>query len=149
MRLENQRRETRTSEALQSAKWDTQRVAEHNLRWLRSRGHVAGGETATATGAAAAAAGELKDAVGTLLHRMVLDGDFATTVCRVLDVWKAFADNGGMRKSDFVALYDAQEAFACASLLVALIKDTTTAREGALSVDLQDCMRMWRTVRLG
>lgn len=148
MRLVNQRKETRNSEALQSPRWDAKLVAEHSLRWLQARGH--GGHTAGGADAdAAATAVSLKDAVGMLLHRMVLDGLFASSVCRTLDLWKAWADNGGMRKSDHAALLDAREAFAHASLLVAVIRDTTVAHEGTLSTDLQDCMSLWRTVRLG
>ncbi|KAH8666417.1 hypothetical protein BX600DRAFT_380781 [Xylariales sp. PMI_506] len=137
MRIDRERRETRASEALQSPKWDTKLVAERNLAWLRGRGHV--GEEVSG----------LKDAVGALLHRMVLDGQFTTSLARILGTWKAWADNGGMRKSDYAALEADQVVFAQASLLVAMIKESTGAHEGTLSVDLQECLRMWRTVRLG
>ncbi|KAK8045342.1 hypothetical protein PG993_005366 [Apiospora rasikravindrae] len=137
MRLDRQRQDARESEALQSPKWDTKLVADHNLRWLKSRRVVDDSLS-------------LKDAAGTLLHRMVLDGQFTSSICGMLDLWKAWADNGGMRKSDYTALRDDQETFAQASLLIAMIKDATTAAlEGSLSVDLQECMGMWRTVRLG
>ncbi|KAK6845802.1 hypothetical protein PG995_009386 [Apiospora arundinis] len=137
MRLDRQRLEARESEALQSPKWDTKLVAERNLRWLKLRRIV--DESL-----------ELKEAVGTLLHRMVLDGQFTSSICSMLDLWKAWADNGGMRRSDYIALRDDPETFAHASLLVAMIKEATTASdEGSLSVELQECMRMWRTVRLG
>ncbi|KAI0175305.1 hypothetical protein BJ166DRAFT_171216 [Pestalotiopsis sp. NC0098] len=136
MRLDNQRREARELEALQSPKWDNKLVAEHNLKWLKTAGHIDEGVV-------------LKDAVGMLLHRMVLDGQFAAAVCKVIDLWKAWADNGGMRASDLSALREAQDMFARASLLVAVIKDTTVALEGTLSMDLQECMRIWKTVRLG
>lgn len=84
-----------------------------------------------------------------LLHRMVLDGEFAASICKVLDLWKAWADNGGMRRSDLDTLREKQELFALASLLVALVRDTVTAHEGTLSLDLQECLRIWKTVRLG
>ncbi|KAI1141405.1 hypothetical protein F5Y05DRAFT_260132 [Hypoxylon sp. FL0543] len=143
-RLESQRREARMSEALQSPKWDTKLVAEHNLRWLRERkesstGFCVGGDPSLA----------LRDVVGMLLHRMVLDGQFASSIFRMLDLWKAWADNGGMRRSDREALQKDQEIFALASLLVALVRDTVTAHEGTLSLDLQECLGMWKTVRLG
>jgi hypothetical protein len=80
---------------------------------------------------------------------MVLDGQFASTLCRMLDLWKAWAENGGMRKSDLSALQEDQVAFAQASVLLSLIKDTSGAMEGSLSMDLQECMRLWRVVRLG
>ncbi|KAI1166217.1 hypothetical protein F5B18DRAFT_96581 [Nemania serpens] len=139
-RRDAQRRDTRRHEALQSPKWDTRLVAEHNLAWLRRRKAVAG---------AGAGLGQLRDVVGTLLHRMVLDGAFAAEVCAMLDAWKAWADNGGMRGADLDVLQAGQETFAFASLLVALVKDATGAHEGTLSVDLQECLRMWRVVRLG
>ncbi|KAI0434170.1 hypothetical protein F5Y09DRAFT_280306 [Xylaria sp. FL1042] len=135
-RRDAQRRETRRHEALQSPKWDTKLVAEHNLSWLRQR-KVVGSELA------------LRDVVGTLLHRMVLEGEFAAAICEMLDAWKAWADNGGMRNADLDILQSRYETFALASLLVALVKDATTAYEGTLSMDLQECLRMWRVVRLG
>ncbi|KAI2466846.1 hypothetical protein F4781DRAFT_423734 [Annulohypoxylon bovei var. microspora] len=142
-RLEYQRREARTSEALQSPKWDTKLVAEHNLRWLRQR------KQPTTVGISIDPSLAPRDIVGMLLHRMVLDGEFASSIYKVLDVWKAWADNGGMRRSDLDTLRDKQELFALASLLVALVRDTATAHEGTLSLDLQECLRIWKTVRLG
>lgn len=123
-------------EAFQSPKWDTKLVAEHNLAWLKKEGTVP-------------ADLGLKEVMGTLLHRMVLDGQFASALCRMLDLWKAWAENGGMRKSDLTTLQEDQTTFAYATLLVAMIKDTTTALEGTLSMDLQECLRLWRAVRLG
>ncbi|ETS74489.1 hypothetical protein PFICI_14355 [Pestalotiopsis fici W106-1] len=136
MRLDAQRRDQRELEALQSPKWDNKLVAEHNLKWLKARGHIDSDV-------------DLKDAVGMFLHRMVLDGQFASSLCRVLALWKAWADNGGMRVSDLSALRESQDMFARASLLIAMIKDTTTAVDGTVAMDLQECMRMWKTVRLG
>lgn len=123
-------------EALQSPKWDTKLVAEHNLTWLKSNGHMS--RTLS-----------LRDAVGTLLHRMVLNGQFASNICRMLDLWKSWADIGGMKKTDYNALKEDQATFAQATLLVAVIKDSSSALEGTLSMDLQECLRMWRKVRLG
>jgi len=136
MRLDNQRRDARQMEAMQSPKWDTKLVAEHNMRWLKDRKHMHHSLS-------------LKDAVGVVLHRMVLDGQFASSVCRMLDLWKVWADNGGMRRTDIVAIQEEQAVFAQASLLIAVIKDSTAALEGTLSMDLQECLRLWKTVRLG
>ncbi|GKT46388.1 uncharacterized protein ColSpa_06569 [Colletotrichum spaethianum] len=136
MRLDVQRRDLRTHEAIQSPKWDAALVASHTLPWLRQQGHVA-----ESTSLRAAAAG--------LLHRMLRDGAFADEMGSMLDKWKAWADNGGMRKSDLEALREGQTGFAQASLLVAVIRDAGAATEGGLSVDLQECLRIWRQVRLG
>ncbi|KAI8961212.1 hypothetical protein F5Y11DRAFT_327292 [Daldinia sp. FL1419] len=143
-RLESQRREIRTSEALQSPKWDTKLIAEHYLQWLKKNE-----DRAADIGIAINADLTLRDIVGSLLHRMVLDGQFASSICKMLDLWKAWADNGGMRRSDLDALCEDHVPFALATLLIALIKDTSTEHEGTLSLDLQECLRMWKTVRLG
>ncbi|KAI1102890.1 hypothetical protein F4804DRAFT_342892 [Jackrogersella minutella] len=142
-RMERQRYEARTSEALQSPKWDTKLVAEHNLRWLRER------KQPSAVGVSIDASSSPRDVVGMLLHRMVLDGQFASSICKILDLWKAWSDNSGMRRSDLDTLRDQQELFALASLLVALVRDTVAAHEGTLSLDLQECLRIWKIVRLG
>ncbi len=136
MRADAQQRETRVAEALQSPRWDAKLVAEHSLAWLRRGGHVGEGLG-------------LKEAVGTLLHRMVLDGRFADSVCRLLDLWRAWADLGGMKKTDYQALQASPAAFAQATLLVALIQDASLAFEGTLATDLQECLSMWKKVRLG
>lgn len=123
-------------EALRSPKWDTKLVAEHCLQWLQGKGHWDDLLT-------------VKDVAGFMLHRMVLDGEFAANIFRMLDKWKAWADVGGMKQSDYQAVQDDQVDFAHASLLVAMIRDTSTALEGTVSMDLQECLRMWRKVRLG
>ena len=140
MRAQSQRAqerlEQREMEAINSARWDTRLVAEHTLRWLRANKKV--DETL-----------ELKLVAGHTLHRMVRDSHFAAQLCRMLDRWKTWSDLGGMKKTDLQALRDQMESFSYATLLMALIKDTSSAHDGTLSVDLQECMHMWRKVRLG
>jgi len=124
-------------EAMQSPRWDTKVVAGHSFAWLKRTGEEVPEST------------KLREYAGTILHRMVLDGRFAATVCGMLDLWKAWADNGGLRKSDVAALQEDLVAFAQASVLLAMIYDTSNASEGTLSMDLQECMKLWRIVRLG
>ncbi|KAI5468153.1 hypothetical protein BGZ63DRAFT_345951 [Mariannaea sp. PMI_226] len=135
-RLDQQRRDQRAMEALQSPRWDTKLIADHCLKWLKARRKWDQSFT-------------MKEVVGFMLHRMVLDGDFASSICKILDIWKAWADMGGMRKADFQSILNEQATFAEATLLIAMIKDTSTALEGTLSMDLQECLRIWRKVRLG
>ncbi|KAH6607009.1 hypothetical protein Trco_006162 [Trichoderma cornu-damae] len=75
-----------------------------------------------------------KDLVGFMLHRMVCDGEFtSTSFAKMLDTWKAWAnDMGGMRKADYQTIQENQSAFAEATLLIALIKDTSDAPEGTI-----------------
>lgn len=123
-------------EALQSPKWDTKLVAEHTLRWLKGQGLW--NESLT-----------LKEVVGFMLHRMVLEGEYASSICSMLDIWKGWADMGGMKRTDYQKIVDNKATFAHATLLIALIKDTSTALDGTLAMDLQECLRIWRKVRLG
>ncbi|KAI1268113.1 hypothetical protein F5Y18DRAFT_424439 [Xylariaceae sp. FL1019] len=136
MRRDRERRELRKREALQSPRWDTKRVAEHCLALLQKR-EVMPADL------------NMKEIVGMILHRMVLDAEFASSICEMLDLWKSWADDGGLRSSDLDTLDMRREVFCQATLLVASIKNATGANEGTLSMDLQECLRMWRVVRLG
>ncbi|KAH7635206.1 hypothetical protein B0T09DRAFT_255167 [Sordaria sp. MPI-SDFR-AT-0083] len=155
-RLETQRKETRLMEAFQSPKWSADLVAEYFLVWLKSNN----GRSAFKSIPVDQSQG-LKDVAGMILHKMVLDVQFASAVFAKLSLWKAWADNGGMRRSDMEALQgdNAEDgrvqlfAFAYAAVLVALIKGASMVdvglEGGTLSMDLQECLRLWRVVRLG
>jgi hypothetical protein len=67
----------------------------------------------------------------------------------MLDSWQAFVDNGGMRRSEYTMLLDKKMPFAWATLLVGVIADSTSAVHGSLALDLQECVRVWKKVRLG
>jgi len=135
-RRDAQRAETRMVEAIQSPKWDNKLVAQHNLAWLKKKDHVEESH-------------DLKRVVEVLLWRMVNDPKLAADLATVLDSWKAFVDNGGIRRIDFQILKENQVAFASASLLVAIIEDSVSATHGSLAMDLQECIRVWKKVRLG
>lgn len=90
-----------------------------------------------------------KEAVGSLLHRMVLDGQLASAVAQVLDAWRAWSEVGGMRQADYEVIRDKSETFAQAVLLMALVKKCGQEAEGSLTADLQECFRVWKVVRLG
>ena len=135
-RRDAQRAEMRMVEAIQSPKWDNKLVAEHNLAWLKKWAHVDESH-------------DLKRAVEVLLWRMVNDPKLAGDLATVLDSWKAFVDNGGIRRVGFQVLKESQVAFAGASLLVAMIEDSVSAAHGSLAMDLQECIRVWKRVRLG
>ncbi|RDL39646.1 Uncharacterized protein BP5553_03986 [Venustampulla echinocandica] len=135
-RRDTARAETRFIEALQSPKWDHKLVAEHLLAWLKKGNHVEEQH-------------DLKRAVEVLLWRMVNDSVLATELGDMLDSWKVFVDNGGIRKVDYLALQEKPVMFALAGLLLAIIKDSVTAGSGSLAMDLQECVRVWKKVRLG
>jgi hypothetical protein len=131
-----QRAETRMVEAIQSPKWDNKLVAQHNLAWLKKEGH-------------AKESHDLRRAVEVLLWRMVNDEKLAHDLATVLDSWKGFVDNGGIRRVDYQVLKENQVAFANGSLLVASIENSVSAAHGSLAMDVQECVRVWKKVRLG
>ncbi|KAH7419090.1 hypothetical protein BKA64DRAFT_4707 [Cadophora sp. MPI-SDFR-AT-0126] len=135
-RRDAQRAETRVIEAIQSPKWDNKLIAEHNLLWLKKEGHV--DETH-----------DLKRSVEILLWRMVNEPILAQELAQSLDFWQAFVNNGGLRKAEYLATKENQVMFAYASLFLAVIKASVTAAHGSVGMDLQECMRIWKTVRLG
>lgn len=91
----------------------------------------------------------LKDAAALVLHQMILNGQLATSICRVLDVWFAWGEVGGMRREDYELVCDDVAAFAQAVLLIALVNQCGREAEGSLASDLQECFRVWKVVRLG
>lgn len=135
-RQEAQRAETKMIEALQSPKWDNRLVAERNLEWLKIQGHVA-------------VSYDVKRAVEVLLFKMINDVRFAARLTRMLDAWKAFADGGGISKADYLTFKENQVDFAYASLIISVIRDSVTAVDGSLAMDLQESVKIWKRVRLG
>jgi hypothetical protein len=122
-------------EAIQSPKWDNKLVAQHNLAWLKE-GH-------------AKESHDLRRAVEVLLWRMVNDQKLTHDLATVLDSWKRFIDNGDIQRVDYQVLKENQVAFANGSLLVASIENSVSAAHRSLAMDVQECVRVWKKVRLG
>jgi hypothetical protein len=135
-RRDAQRAETRMMEAFTSPKWSNKLSAESFLVWLKKDGHVDKSHN-------------LERAVEVLLWRMVNEPDFASEVAKMLDGWKEFVDNVGLRKGDYSLLKDGKVMFGYAILLVAIIESSVTVAQGSLAMDLQECVRLWKRVRLG
>ncbi|KIN04950.1 hypothetical protein OIDMADRAFT_192515 [Oidiodendron maius Zn] len=131
-----QRAETRMMEAFTSPKWGNKLSAEHYLVWLKKDGHMDSSLT-------------LERATEVLLWRMINEPPFAEELTKMLDGWKSFVDNGGLKKGDYSALNDSKVMFGYATLLVAMVEGSVTAARGSLAMDLQECVRIWKRVRLG
>lgn len=123
-------------EAFTSPKWGNKLAAQNFLAWLKKEGHMDGSFN-------------LERAVEVLLWRMVNEPEFAVDLTKMLDGWKAFVDNGGLRKGDYSTLKEDKIMFGYATLLVAMIEGSVTAAYGSLAMDLQECVRIWKRVRLG
>jgi len=86
-----------------------------------------------------------------ILYAMAYDPSFATRLVTMLDLWKNWAQSGGMTKSHYVAVKEDQITFALASVVLAGVREVGGEGMGSGSVagDLQECLRVWRKVRLG
>lgn len=125
-------------QALQSTPWDNEVVANSSLRWLRDQPFS---DTASLS--------NLETAVNTILRGMILDPAYAASLFRVLDLWKDWSSNGGIKQADVETLAKAPMLFADATLLVGLMKAAGTSGKGALAADLRKCFEAHKIVRLG
>jgi hypothetical protein len=135
-RRKRERADARMLEALQSPRWDNKLVGEHMLTWLKAKGHVCESYNR-------------ERIAEVILYRMLKDSAFAAQLIGMLDMWKAWVENGGMRKADYLIIKEKQVDFAYASLLLAVIRDSVTAADGSVAMDLQESVRIWKRVRLG
>lgn len=134
--LEERRKEQEMTEAMTSQKLGIAVVAEANRKWLIGKGYVK--ETTT-----------IAALVEQILFGMVQSEGFAKAISMILDQWKTWTQSGGMAKTHFQAVKESQVLFALASCVLFVIKNTATEPTGSVISDLQECLRIWRRVRLG
>lgn len=136
MLMQEERREAELLEAIQSQKLPIGIVAHANLKFLKKRLRLSSVPT-------------LATAVERVLYGMLQDRAFAHRLSVMLDLWKNWAQSGGMTKSHYLAVKEDQIMFSLASCLLASIRDTVGEPSGSVVGDLQECLRMWKKVRLG
>ncbi|KIW00615.1 uncharacterized protein PV09_07812 [Verruconis gallopava] len=130
------RREQDLREGLASPRVGVGVVAKACVSWLAREANVP-------------EAAQLADVVGRILWEMVRDVRFAEDLSRMLDAWKEWSEAGGMTRSHFEAVKSNMLCFAYAACVLCLIRDTAGSTAGSVVNDLQECLRMWRKVRLG
>lgn len=133
---QEERREGELLEAIQSQKLHIGIVAAANLKFLKKRLRLSSVPTTTTV-------------VEHILHGMLMDRAFAQRLSAMLDLWKNWAQSGGMTKSYYLAVKEDQVMFALASCVLALIRDMVSEPSGSVVGDLQECLRVWKKVRLG
>ncbi|KAF2836819.1 hypothetical protein M501DRAFT_233033 [Patellaria atrata CBS 101060] len=135
--LEQERqREQELREALSSQRLSLAKVAEANRKWLVVNGHI-NEETS------------ITSVVEQMLFCMVQHEEMAKSIAAMLDRWKNWSDNGGMNKAHFTSVKEEQVSFALASCFLFAIKESSMAAAGGVVADLQECLRIWKKVRLG
>jgi hypothetical protein len=86
--------------------------------------------------------------VQAVLYLMVIDSSQAKKIAEILDRWMVWSQTGGMNRSEISFLQENKESFCYASSLVCLIEDASNS-EGQVSTDMQECLKVWKKVRLG
>ncbi|KAH7125516.1 hypothetical protein B0J11DRAFT_528597 [Dendryphion nanum] len=133
---DEQRREGEILEAMQSQKLPITVVAEANRKWLLRKFELPE-DTA------------LLALVEQVLYHMLLNESLAKRIAIMLDLWKNWSQSGGMTKSHYLAVKEDQVVFALASFVLFIIRKTVNEPTGSVVGDLQECLRMWKKVRLG
>jgi hypothetical protein len=123
-------------EALGSQRLGIAPIAEASRKWLVEKGYV--GEKEGVHGI-----------VEVLLWEMVRVQEVTAEVAKMLDTWKNWADNGGMTKAQFDFVKESPLTFAYAACILCLIKESGGITSSSVVSDLQECLRMWKRVRLG
>lgn len=137
-RIARQReRETRRErEAFASGRLEARVVADAATEWLSQKRILREGAAT-------------QEAVEGLLIRMVKQEEVAMGVFGLLERWKEWSDRGGMNTEDLVMFQANKAAFCYAMCIMALFKEVCAKEESSLAADMQECIRSWKTVRLG
>ncbi|KAF2112615.1 hypothetical protein BDV96DRAFT_580025 [Lophiotrema nucula] len=133
---EDQRREAEIGEAMQSRRLPIPVVAEANRKWLIQKFGLAENMTLMAL-------------IEQVMYGMANDVSLARRLAVMLDLWKNWAQSGGMTKSHYLAVKEDQIVFSLASFVLYVIRSTVSEPTGSVVGDLQECLRMWKKVRLG
>ncbi|KAL1606561.1 hypothetical protein SLS60_003966 [Paraconiothyrium brasiliense] len=136
MVAQEERREAEMLEAIQSQKLPIGVVAAANLKFLKKQLRLGSVPTVASV-------------VEHILYGMCQDKAFAQRLSVMLDLWKSWAQSGGMTKTHYLAVKEDQVTFALASCLLAIMRDMVSEPSGSVVGDLQECLRMWKKVRLG
>ncbi|PGH07416.1 hypothetical protein AJ80_08001 [Polytolypa hystricis UAMH7299] len=128
--------ETRIVEGLSSTKLANKKVADGCLAWLVGRGEIPDGYTVP----------ELARAV---LYLMILDRARGKVIAEVCDRWLTWGNlSTGLNRSELDFLMENKVSFAYASSLVSVV-EVAASSEVQVSTDMQECLKLWKKVRLG
>lgn len=79
----------------------------------------------------------LKSAAESVLYRMVIDKEYASSLCIMLQRLSTWTDTGSMYRADLAILQHTRAVFAEAPILLALIYET----ENSIMVQLRECVK--------
>ena len=127
--------ERRAVEALNSQRLENKSVAQANLTYL-AKTKVIPAEYAT------------EDLAQAVLYLMILDREQAKAIVEMLDQWLSWSQAGGLNRSQWNFLKENKLSFCYVSSLISVIEMIGSSTTQA-SLDMFECMRLWKKVRLG
>lgn len=132
----------RKAEALNSPRVANRVVAEAAFGWLKDHKHLRLPDQPTDETT-------LHQIGLSILHSMVFDAKFASSVVRLLDGWIGWVDSV-MNDAHWEAFRDDQVHFCYAAILAHQIAEyTVDGKVLPVARDLDECQRVWRSVYLG
>ncbi|KAF2763367.1 hypothetical protein EJ05DRAFT_482176 [Pseudovirgaria hyperparasitica] len=138
--IERERRvEQELTEALTSQRLAIGPVAEACRAWLVREGHVPGAEAETGFAAI----------VEQVLYCMITSEGVGWKMAGMLDRWRSWAESGGMARPTYRAVAEDVVVFGFAACVLWVVREAAMHEAGAVVSDLQECVRIWRKVRLG
>ena len=133
---QREREERREREAFASGRLEARIVAQAGITWLVQ-------EKVLDEGAG------IQEAVEDLLMGMIVQEKVAMGVCGVLERWHEWSDRGGMNTEDLTMFHKNKVEFCYAACVMGLLRDVCIKEESSVAVDMQECIRVWKKVRLG
>ena len=136
MARQREREERREREAFASGRLEAAVVAEKGLKYLVREKLLNEGEGT-------------QKAVEGLLVGMIKQEKVAMGVCGVLERWQEWSDRGGMNSEDLTMFRKDKIGFCYAACVMGLLRDVCIKEESSVAADMQECIRVWKKVRLG
>ena len=136
LRRDKERENLREREALGSGAVKGEIVAERAVRWFVAEGGMEAG------------AG-LAEIVEEWLLGMVREEAQAVAGCEILERWRVWSERGGLNKEDLGALKKEKRAFCYAACVMGLLANACAKEESSVALDMQECTRVWKNVRVG
>ncbi|MCJ1257850.1 hypothetical protein MMC24_005676 [Lignoscripta atroalba] len=136
LRRDRERAERRDTEALNSSRLETVVVAQAALTYLAKEEK-------------ARPCSDVQRGAEGILFRMMQDEGLTVGTCKILDRWQQWTDRGGMNKEDLKVLQDSTSHFCNAACLMGLFRIASLKEESSVALDMQECIRVWRKIRLG
>ena len=131
-----ERSSKRQREAIGSSRLDATSVTTAILKWLRAEKLI---DEDTS----------VQSVVETFLVDLIRQEDHAMIVCNVLNRWREWSDRGGMTVDDLEYLKLHKVPFCNAACIMGLFREVCTKEESTVALDMRECVRHWKNVRLG